>query len=1231
MSRVSLTTKMTVAFCLLVGVVLSAMTLGTLWYLQQEFLRTVSRQQFDLVTVLAHELDNKITLSQRQLVSMAATLKPKDLSSQAQAKAFLKSTPDLLETFDSGTFLLSASGKMLAALPEEPQLPGKDYTFREYYQQTVATGKPYISGPFYTTRQGRHPVIMFTAPVFAANRQMIGVLCGSIDLLGNNFLGNLAKFHPGQSGYLYLIDSQRTIVVHPDPRKILKQQLQAGTDPMLRKALQGFEGSAETVEDGRTPMLTSVKRLKSTNWVLVGNYHQAEAYAPLHRAVWYLMATLVAVLAVTGVAGRLFMRRLTTPLLRLISHVEEITGKEEPEPFPSGTDDEIGVLIRAFNNLLRETQRQKKASLSQEAFTSSLVQNTSVPTFVLDTSHKLIIWNSACEDLTGIPAAEVIGTDKVWRAFYGHKRPVLADVVLEWDLDDLGELYRDCTITPLPGDRLHGEGWFTGVAGNRRYLCFDAAPIRDADGKVVAAIETFTDITERMTAEEALQKLSLAVEEMPVTLMITDKSGIIEYVNPHFTRVTGYTPEEAIGKNPRLVKSGVHPPEFFREMWDTVLSGRRWYGELLNRRKNGELYWESAAITPLTNMAGEITHFVAVKEDITDKRKAEEELIEAKSAAEAATRAKSAFLANMSHEIRTPMNGVLGLLFLLQQTDLTRQQRDYLVKAQSVSRLLLRIINDILDFSKAEAGKLSVEKAPFHLEKVLDDLESVAATLIQDKPVRFSVASDPKVPCFLIGDALRLSQILLNMTNNAIKFTEEGAVQVRVELVEERGDEVELRFSVSDTGIGMNPEQQIQLFKAFSQADSSTTRKYGGTGLGLAISKQLIEMMGGKIRVESEEGKGSTFSFEIPLRRQSAAEVAAVSGGELGGGTGEAPEVEELKGVRILLVEDNRLNQEVALEILTTRDVEVELAQNGAEAVEMVTNSGKRYDAVLMDVNMPVMDGLEATRRIRRDERFRLLPIIAMTASVLPQERYLCLEAGMNDQVNKPIDVAGLFSVLRRWIGPHAKMPEPPAEPPAPAAAEESLPDHLPGINLKHALKILGSEPLLKRLLISFRSENLETLQTVKEALEHGNRELARRLVHTVKGSGGNLGALELQATAAELEQAVTKGERTAVAVQLAAFEAALQQVFASIEELEREAREAQAHRASEVVPLEPERRAVLLQELALLLATSNLKAVDLWEEMRPHFAGRTAQKLTEAIECLNFSSAAEILSSMKQ
>ncbi|HIJ88189.1 MAG TPA: PAS domain S-box protein [Desulfuromonadales bacterium] len=668
-------------------------------------------------------------------------------------------------------------------------------------------------------------------------------------------------------------------------------------------------------------------------------------------------------------------------------------------------------------------------------------------------------------------------------------------------------------------------------------------------------VVTFSDVTERRLAEETRRKLTRAIEQCPVSIVITDTNGVIEFVNPRFTELTGYTSEEAIGQNQRVLKSGETPPEVFASLWTTIAAGKTWEGDFVNKSKDGTLFWEHAVISPLLDESGGITHYLAVKEDITEKRKIQAELISARDKAEAATLAKSQFLATMSHEIRTPMNGVIGMSNLLLETDLSEEQRQYAEIVNKSGENLLGLINDILDFSKIEAGKLDMEIIDFDIRTTMEDTAEMLAMRASQAGLELICHIDPAVPEYLKGDPGRLRQIITNLAGNSIKFTSQGEIGISAAVASEDNGFVVIRFEITDTGIGIPENRRAALFTPFTQVDGSTTRKYGGTGLGLAICKQLTELMGGEIGIESEEGKGSTFWFTARFEKQSEVsivpevladitgtkilvvddnaanrmllttllnhwgcrhdsavdgdsavallrsaveandpfrvalldqEMPGMDGSELGrrikadphlaptqmimvtslAQRGEAAALQQigfagylpkpvrqkqlhecialvlgrggktLKGLvtqhsaaelavrdgtplrdtRILLAEDNIINQKVAQSILGKLGYKADVVANGYEAVralEMID-----YDIVLMDCQMPEMDGYEATAMIR-DAASKVLnhkvPIIAMTANAMKGERDLCIEAGMDDYLPKPVKKDELAAMLGKW------------------------------------------------------------------------------------------------------------------------------------------------------------------------------------------------------------------------
>jgi len=541
------------------------------------------------------------------------------------------------------------------------------------------------------------------------------------------------------------------------------------------------------------------------------------------------------------------------------------------------------------------------------------------------------------------------------------------------------------------------------------------------------------EITERKVVEEKFRKISLAVEQSSESISITNMNAEIEYVNESFLRTSGYKLEELIGQNPRILQSGKTPKKTYEHMWSTLGEGKTWKGELYNRSKGGKEYTEYSLITPLRQPDGTISHYVSIKEDITNKKiiakeldqhrhhleelvaLRTEELLIAQKKAVAANKSKSDFLANMSHEIRTPMNGIIGMIHLALQSQQSDKQKEYINKAQYSAKNLLEIINDILDFSKIEAGKLNLEETNFQLKQVINNMLNLVQLKAEDAGINLFIKIAPDVPVLLIGDPLRLGQILINLTKNPIKFSQSDVIiSLKVILEEETESEVGLHFSINDTGIGMSSEDQGKLFQSFSQADSSTTRKYGGTGLGLTISQKITALMNGKMWVDSKEGIGSTFHFTARLKKQINDLLSNASIEDHQINIDQA--IAQLHGKKILLVEDNEINQELARELLLMNGITVETADNGQEALELLLNQS--FDGVLMDCMMPEMDGYEATRKIRAQDALQGLPVIAMTANAMKQDVKKVLSVGMNDHISKPINPETMFITMAKWIKP---------------------------------------------------------------------------------------------------------------------------------------------------------------------------------------------------------------------
>ncbi|XZG71330.1 ATP-binding protein [Chitinibacteraceae bacterium HSL-7] len=652
--------------------------------------------------------------------------------------------------------------------------------------------------------------------------------------------------------------------------------------------------------------------------------------------------------------------------------------------------------------------------------------------------------------------------------------------------------------------------------GSTRRVFERGQVVRSDDGAGQWLDGIIFDISAQTDAAARVRMLSAALEASPSAVMITDATGIIVYVNSKLERMMAYPATQLIGQTPRIFNSGLNDAALYRKLWQDVLSGHEFHADLRNRTGDQRIIWVSASISPLRDVQGRITHLVSVYEDIGLRKEAEAELRHARDAADQANRLKSDFLANMSHEIRTPMNAILGMTHLALKTRLDAQQRDYLSKTQLAAESLLHVLNDILDFSKIEANELHIERVPFRLADVIERVLAVHQSRADEKDLNLRCTVAPDCPPNFYGDPLRLGQIISNLVSNAIKFTAKGWITIELRSQPLAHDVVELDVRVSDSGIGLSNEQIAKLFRPFVQADGSTTRQFGGTGLGLSICRRLVEMMEGNISVSSTPERGSTFRFTCHLAL--AEEPVAHTGHEAA-----LPENIRLDGLRVLVVEDNTFNQIVARELLMNAGAAVQIAAHGGEALGFASQEPLPYDVILMDLQMPVLDGHETTALLRTDARLDAIPIIAMTAHAMADEHQRSLEAGMNDYITKPIVPERLYATLRRWCGDTLDTRTRIEAAPSPFSPT-ALPD-IPGIDCAAVLThLMGDRTLFDTLFRQFLSEYGSLHETLPRLL-HDDRSSAERCAHSLKSVAGMLGMHALADKAAQLEHALARGE----------------------------------------------------------------------------------------------------------
>ncbi|MDX2471048.1 MAG: ATP-binding protein [SAR324 cluster bacterium] len=1036
-----------------------------------------------------------------------------------------------------------------------------------------------------------NPVIRFATPLFNRDQKLIGILI--LNASAKKILADIKKRVIGVHGHAMFLDQRGNFLIGMSPDKEWGNSIKARNKFSYKSYDIDSWQKFQEIDSGKTQSekgifhFSKIDLNKTFNvppsivtyphWYLVHHASESDIIPEYEKLNSFLKAALLIITLILAIASL-------------------IHGRERAERLFAEKN-----LQRYYEDLEHTVAQKTEELISTQGYYKAVVETT-VNGILITENEKITFANQSFMSVTKLEEVEILGQE-ISSFFFDRS-------FIHSNGKDGNQIFNSCLI-----------------AKDEIEIPVECYSKQFTHNDKEATLFVIQDISERKKSEETIRTLSRAVEQSPVSILLTDPEGNIVYANPKFLEVTGFNSIEAYGATPRLIKSGHHDPEYYKNLWDTITAGNDWHGEMLNRKKNGDYYWESVAISPIKDDRGKVTHFLGIKEDITTKKNQEVELQKAKEAAVASAKAKAEFLATMSHEIRTPMNGLIGMSGLLEETELTAEQSQYVDTLQVSGKNLLRIINDILDFSKIEAGKLDLEDEPFALYKVIEQAIETFALPLAHKEVEFHYNINPNVPKILTADPTRISQILVNLIGNACKFTESGEISLAVEMGPPSSNSIELRFTVKDTGIGITKEQQEKLFRAFSQADSSTTRKYGGTGLGLTISKRLCEIMNGNMWVESCDGQGSCFYFTLHLKKTEENqaleeniatlkakalvyqnnsnqlsfikdlshdyEVEFVSTSSLeetknllvnsqefdfmildgmlkseslegkenevnqlikeagkiklpviysqflneskkspdlhytplfkpykkeslftamAKALGEKNLVKQKKEtglnkdlgleipLEILLVEDNNINQLLAIKILQKLKFEPLLAKNGLEAVEACKNQD--FDIIFMDIQMPIMDGLEATKEIREFYPEDRQPvIIAMTANTMPGDKQNYLRSGMDDYIPKPISPMLIQKTLLKWKDKDAsKDIDLPRETEEQAILDRQLLDSNSALGVDFMKQFTQSfcqhaEQVLKQVHVSAAERNFDKIA------EQG------KLLH---GIAVNLGGLEL-------------------------------------------------------------------------------------------------------------------------
>lgn len=1266
LTRISLTT-VGITAAVTLTVILIALNV-----LNQHIQDLVKNEQFARLSWIAQLLDEKFEARKNLLRVFARSIPPSILADDKALHSFVMNSKDAKADFDN-LAILNSSGILVANFSGTKSLGGS-VVDRKYYKDTVASGKGLVSEPLINRFTGS-PQVFITQPIFDSTGAVSHVVLAAIDLSKTSFLGTVARARFGENGYLFILDTEGTVVYHPQKDRIMKKYSADGqTNAATAMALSGFEGSTESTDSHGVYGLYAFKRIKSTNWILSAFSPQEDALITLNRVRTSSLISIFFLSLIAGIAAAMLMRRHLKPLLHL--HADMLSQTDDSKQILPNVynNDEIGDIGRAYAELTTKTADYADELRRKETRVREILNQAGDAYIECAVDGTITEWNRQSEETFGWTRDEAVGQKFTELIVPAQSRDAYSRGL---------EHFSVTGDAPMVNKRIE----ITGQHKDGHLVPIELMVGAVKDGDFYLANAFARDITKQNEAKVMLanseQFLRSVTNNIPAMIGYVDHAQTYRFANEGYRTLLGVDPAAVVGKRiSEILSTEVH--ELNKPRIARALNGERVHFEL-EIVKNGEKLYLMCDYIPFSDESGSSDGFLVMASDISARKVAEIKQALSEQVAFAASQAKSEFLANMSHEIRTPMNAVLGITHILERSMLNSAQREYVKMIATSGGSLLRIIDDVLDFSKIEAGKFDVVDAPFELSDVLANLASIMRTSSEHKNLELLVSIDENVPQSLVGDANRLQQILVNLVGNGMKFTENGEVSVFVRVEELNNFVANISFHVKDSGIGMTPEQMSRLFTPFEQADSKTSRRFGGTGLGLAICRRLVEMMGGSISAQSVIGAGSEFIVTLPftlkkvaskedtVRRQEHRRVlvvddnanftayfprklslvlielstasnladacdmlgrfqgetdrfdmvvldSAMSGGNSNlfndavslahtrhqaqvvftanefrgfdiegfgrdehllikpilprelqhifrkGSGSDDTQPPQLHGkdlfqsLNILLVEDNELNRVVAKGMLEPLGAEVTTAENGSVAVRLIEGGHIRFDVILMDVQMPVMDGYETTRHLRANSV--TIPILAMTAGVLATERQQCYNAGMNGFVAKPIVFDKLVTAICAAVG-RRDDPRTLRTTHSAAIRESTNVEFYPTeeaastesgfeegyLDIRQLLKLSEKNESQRATFTGLVERVVATAMlecnAARRNFEAGDISASARKLHGLRGSIGTLGARRFAESALSLEQSIVKNE-TVVVDQFRAVEAELDQTLAA-------------------------------------------------------------------------------------